>query len=51
MNSIKIAKALDDIKTLWLDWKGAPMTKSSDVKPAQKELKAWIDIWFKQNIK
>jgi len=23
----------------------------SDIRPAQKELKGWIDRWFKQNIK
>jgi len=51
MDSIEIANALGKIKTLWDTWKGGPMTEPSDVKPAQRELKGWMDRWFKQNIK
>jgi len=51
MDSIEIANALGKIKTLWDAWKGGPMTEPSDIKPAQKELKGWMDRWFKQNIK
>ncbi len=51
MDSIEIANALGKIKTLWDAWKGGPMTEPSDIKPAQRELKSWMDRWFKQNIK
>jgi len=51
IDSIEIANALGKIKTLWDAWKGGPMTEPSDVKPAQRELKGWMDRWFKQNIK
>jgi hypothetical protein len=51
MDSIEIANALGKIKTLWDAWKGGPMTEPSDIKPAQRELKGWMDRWFKQNIK
>tara|TARA_R100000951_G_scaffold44190_1_gene37296 strand:+ start:5193 stop:5399 length:207 start_codon:yes stop_codon:yes gene_type:complete len=51
MDSIEIANALGKIKTLWDAWKGGPMTKPSDIKPAQRELKGWMDRWFEQNIK
>jgi cytidyltransferase-like protein len=51
MDSIEIANALGKIKTLWDTWKGGPMTEPSDIKPAQRELKGWMDRWFKQNIK
>jgi hypothetical protein len=51
MDSIEIANALGKIKTLWDDWRKGPMTEPSDIKPAQKELKGWMDRWFKQNIK
>lgn len=51
MDSIEIANALGKIKTLWDRWKSGPMTEPSDIKPAQKELKGWLDSWFKQNIK
>ena len=51
MDSIEIANALGKIKTLWDDWSKGPMTEPSDIKPAQKELKGWMDRWFKQNIK
>lgn len=51
INSIEIANALGKIKTLWDAWKKGPLTGLSDIKPAQKELKAWMDNWFKQSIK
>ena len=51
MDSIEIANALGKIETLWKDWKNGPMTEPSDIKPAQKELKGWLDRWFKDNIK
>ncbi len=51
MDSIEIANALGKIKTLWDTWKAGPATEPSDIKPAQKELKGWMDRWFKQNIK
>jgi citrate lyase synthetase len=51
MDSIEIANALGKIETLWKDWRKGPMTEPSDIKPAQKELKGWIDRWFKQTIK
>ena len=51
MDSIEVANALGKIKTLWDEWKAGPATEPSDIKPAQRELKGWIDRWFKQNIK
>tara|TARA_R110002060_G_scaffold26686_1_gene36250 strand:- start:265 stop:768 length:504 start_codon:yes stop_codon:yes gene_type:complete len=51
INAVEIANALGKMKTLWDEWKAGPMTEPSDIKPAQKELKGWIDRWFKQNIK
>lgn len=51
MDSIEIANALGKIETLWKAWRAGPMTEPSDIKPAQKELKGWIDRWFKQTIK
>ena len=51
MDSIELANLLGKIKTLWDAWKSGPMTEPSDIKPAQRELKGWMDRWFKQNIK
>jgi hypothetical protein len=51
MNIQKIANHLGQINKLWDEWKSGPLTKSSDIKPAQKQLKGWIDRWFKSNIK
>jgi hypothetical protein len=51
MDSIEIGNALGKIEELWKDWRKGPMTEPSDIKPAQKELKGWIDRWFKQTIK
>ena len=51
MDSVEIANALGKIETLWKAWRAGPMTEPSDIKPAQKELKRWLDNWFKQNIK
>jgi hypothetical protein len=51
MDSAEIGNALGKIETLWKDWRKGPLTEPSDIKPAQKELKGWIDRWFKQTIK
>jgi len=51
MDSVEIGNALGKIEELWKDWRKGPMTEPSDIKPAQKELKGWLDRWFKQNIK
>jgi len=51
MDSVEIGNALGKIEELWKDWRKGPMTEPSDIKPAQKELKGWIDRWFKQTIK
>ena len=51
MNMPEVANALGVIHTEWSNWKNGPLTKREDIKPAQKELKGWIDRWFKQNIK
>ena len=51
MNIPELANHLGAIEKLWSDWKKGPLTKPSDVKPAQKQLKGWIDRWFKSNIK
>lgn len=51
MNLPELANALGKVAFLWKEWKNGPMTEPSDIKPAQKELKSWIDRWFKDNIK
>ena len=51
MNLPELANALGKVAELWKQWKNGPMTEPSDIKPAQKELKGWIDRWFKDNIK
>jgi len=51
MNLPELSNALGKIAELWKQWKNGPMTEPSDIKPAQKELKGWIDRWFKDNIK
>ena len=51
MNMPVIANALGEIQKQWLDWKNGPLTERGDIKPAQKELKGWIDRWFKDTIK
>ena len=47
----EIANALGIIQSDWERWKNGAMTEPSDIKPAQRELKGWLDRWFKQNIK
>tara|TARA_R110000751_G_scaffold82519_1_gene166010 strand:- start:434 stop:1138 length:705 start_codon:yes stop_codon:yes gene_type:complete len=47
----EIANALGTIQSDWERWKNGSMTEPSDIKPAQRELKGWLDRWFKQNIK
>jgi len=51
LNLPELANAMGKIADLWKQWKNGPMTEPSDIKPAQKELKAWLDRWFKDNIK
>ena len=51
MNMPVIANALGEIEGQWKDWKNGPLTERGDIKPAQKELKDWIDRWFKDTIK
>ena len=51
MNLPELANALGKVAELWAQWKNGPMTEPSDIKPAQKELKGFIDRWFKDNIK
>ena len=46
-----ITNALEEISLAWLDWKTGPATEPSDIKPAAKELKAYIDSWLNKNIK
>ena len=51
MDPIRMANAMGEIQQVWNDWKNGPMTEPNMIKPAQKELKGWLDRWFKQNIK
>lgn len=51
MDSIRMANALGELQQIWQQWKNGPATEPSDIRPAQKELKGWIDRWFKDNIK
>ena len=51
MNLPELANALGKIAELWKQWKTGPMTEPGDIRPAQRELKGWIDRWFKDNIK
>lgn len=51
MNLPELADALGKVAELWKQWKNGPMTEPGDIRPAQKELKGWIDRWFKDNIK
>ena len=51
MDLTRVANALGEIQRVWAEWKSGPMTEPKDIKPAQKDLKAWVDRWFKDNIK
>lgn len=51
MNLPELSNALGKIAEIWKQWKNGPMTEPGDIKPAQKELKSWMDRWFKDNIK
>ena len=51
MDHLQMDKHLAAIEMQWLDWKRGPMTEPSDIKPAQKELKGFIERWFKKAIK
>jgi hypothetical protein len=46
-----ITNALEEISLAWLDWKTGPATEPSDIRPAAKELKAYINDWLNKNIK
>ena len=48
---INIDDALEDMKTGWENWKGGPLTRPSDIKPAAKEFKSYITWWLNKNIK
>ena len=39
------------IKKAWKQWMDGSETEKSDIKPAKKELKKYLDDWFKANIK
>ena len=51
MDPIRLANAMGEIQQAWEMWKTGPATEPQHIKPAQKELKGWLDRWFKQNIK
>lgn len=51
MDPIRMANAMGEIQQVWDQWKTGPLTEPNMIKPAQKELKGWLDRWFKQNIK
>jgi len=51
MDPIRMANAMGEIQQAWQQWKTGPLTEPGDIKPAQKELKSWLDRWFKDNIK
>jgi len=51
MDSIRLDEHLDEIKTLWLDWKKGPMTERSDIKPAADELTHYILLWMRKTFK
>jgi hypothetical protein len=51
MDPVRMANAMGEIQQAWEQWKNGPMTEPNMIKPAQKELKGWLDRWFKQNIK
>jgi hypothetical protein len=51
MNLPELANALGKVAVLWKEWKNGPMTEPEDIRPAQKELKGYVDRWFKDNIK
>ena len=46
-----IGTGLELIEEAWLDWNRGPMTEPKHVKPAAKELIAYINNWLKKNIK
>jgi hypothetical protein len=51
MDSAMLEDGTASIKKAWKQWRNGPMTEKSDIKPAQKELKKYLDDWFKANIK
>lgn len=46
-----IQKALDAIEDAWFWWADGPMTKRSDIKPAQKELINYISNYLKKTLR
>jgi hypothetical protein len=48
---INIDDALEDMKTGWDNWKNGPLTEPSDIRPAAKEFKDYINWWLNKNIK
>jgi hypothetical protein len=46
-----VAAGLELIEEAWLEWNRGPMTEPEHVKPAAKELIAYINKWLKKNIK
>ncbi len=51
MNMIQIANGLAEIEKAWNEWKSGPATEPKDIKPAQKDLKNFIDDFIKKAIK
>ena len=51
MNMIQIANGLAEIEKAWNEWKSGPATEPKDIKPAQKDLKNFIDDFLKKAIK
>lgn len=48
---INIDDALEDMKTGWENWKSGPLTEPSDIRPAAKEFKDYINGWLNKNIR
>jgi hypothetical protein len=51
MDSSKIDKGLSLIKDAWAEWEEGHLTEPADISKAKRELKSYIDDWFKKNIK
>ena len=46
-----LSDALGEVLSVWTKWKNGPATEKVHIKPAIKDLKSFIDDWFKKNIK
>jgi len=46
-----VNSGLELIEEAWLAWGRGPLTEPSDIKPAKKELIAYVNNWLKKNIK